>query len=301
MSATNGYGWDSGRRPRCSSAALVCDRIGTGSRAGPRSRPRSDEIAAEGWRRSTIGSRITPRICWRAGGRSSASIPSATNSSGAGRCVSTRRSKARASAASAPASARPRRWRSGSRSTPKRCPPATLLAIRQGRINLNDPAVTLALLDADAVVGLVGEARTRRRLAHDRHHVRLVSFDRRQRGGARHRTPARWLAESRSERRRDHRSVARSERGRRLCWASISRRYGPCSRAGDRGSSTRSCSWTERRSVRTARARRRCFRRRSAWPASICTPTPGGAAWRTGTRSSPISRCTGRARSSTRA
>ena len=31
---------------------------------------------------------------------------------------------------------------------------ATLNAIRQGRINLNDPAVTLALLDADAVVGV---------------------------------------------------------------------------------------------------------------------------------------------------
>ncbi len=33
-------------------------------------------------------------------------------------------------------------------------PPATLAALRAGRINLNDPAVTLALLDADAVVGL---------------------------------------------------------------------------------------------------------------------------------------------------
>ena len=33
-------------------------------------------------------------------------------------------------------------------------PPATLAALRAGRINVNDPAVTLALLDADAVVGL---------------------------------------------------------------------------------------------------------------------------------------------------
>jgi hypothetical protein len=33
-------------------------------------------------------------------------------------------------------------------------PPATLTALRAGRINLNDPAVTLALLDADAVVGI---------------------------------------------------------------------------------------------------------------------------------------------------
>jgi hypothetical protein len=33
-------------------------------------------------------------------------------------------------------------------------PASTLLAIRAGRVNLNDPAVTLALLDANAVVGL---------------------------------------------------------------------------------------------------------------------------------------------------
>jgi hypothetical protein len=32
--------------------------------------------------------------------------------------------------------------------------PSTLIAIRTGRVNLNDPAVTLALLDANAVVGL---------------------------------------------------------------------------------------------------------------------------------------------------
>ena len=39
-------------------------------------------------------------------------------------------------------------------------PPSTLDAIRRGRVDLNDPAVTLALLDADAVVGLSAE-RTR--------------------------------------------------------------------------------------------------------------------------------------------
>ena len=33
-------------------------------------------------------------------------------------------------------------------------PSATVNAIRQGRINVNDPAVTLALLDANAVVGV---------------------------------------------------------------------------------------------------------------------------------------------------
>jgi hypothetical protein len=32
--------------------------------------------------------------------------------------------------------------------------PATLDAIRRGRVNLNDPAVTLALLEANAVVGV---------------------------------------------------------------------------------------------------------------------------------------------------
>jgi len=35
-------------------------------------------------------------------------------------------------------------------------PPDVLNAIRHGRVNLNDPAVTLALLDAKAVVGLTG-------------------------------------------------------------------------------------------------------------------------------------------------
>jgi hypothetical protein len=33
-------------------------------------------------------------------------------------------------------------------------PPSTLEAIRRGRVNLNDPAVTIALLDAKAVVGV---------------------------------------------------------------------------------------------------------------------------------------------------
>ena len=40
-------------------------------------------------------------------------------------------------------------------------PPDVLNAIRRGRVNLNDPAVTLALLDANAVVGVTGIAATR--------------------------------------------------------------------------------------------------------------------------------------------
>jgi hypothetical protein len=39
--------------------------------------------------------------------------------------------------------------------------PATLDAIRRGRVNLNDPAVTLALLEANAVVGGLSQARSR--------------------------------------------------------------------------------------------------------------------------------------------
>ena len=38
-------------------------------------------------------------------------------------------------------------------------PTSTLQAIRQGRINLNDPAVTIALLDANAVVGVSAKRR----------------------------------------------------------------------------------------------------------------------------------------------
>ena len=41
-------------------------------------------------------------------------------------------------------------------------PPNVLNAIRRGRVNLNDPAVTLALLDANAVVGLTGHRGQRR-------------------------------------------------------------------------------------------------------------------------------------------
>lgn len=44
-------------------------------------------------------------------------------------------------------------------------PPSVLQAITRGQVNLDDPAVTLALLDANAVVGVTGHRGPDRRLA----------------------------------------------------------------------------------------------------------------------------------------
>ena len=56
-------------------------------------------------------------------------------------------------------------------------PPSTLHAIRQGRIDLNDPAVTLALLDANAVVGLSARRERNGGLRSVGHPVRAVPLD----------------------------------------------------------------------------------------------------------------------------
>jgi hypothetical protein len=88
-------------------------------------------------------------------------------------------------------------------------PPDVIQNIRRGRVNLDDPAVTLALLDANAVVGLTGTRGHDGRLATVGIQC-VVPFDRGQLRRPRHRPPARRLAEPRPERRRDRRARAGS-------------------------------------------------------------------------------------------
>ena len=70
----------------------------------------------------------------------------------------TRQSPAKRTAASAPASLRRPRWRSASRSTPTRCRPRLSKQIKAGKVNLDDPATTIALLKLNAVVGVTAFA-----------------------------------------------------------------------------------------------------------------------------------------------
>ena len=86
----------------------------------------------------------------RRGNRRSASTPSATRRSGATRSSCTRRSKAPPTAASAPASAPPRRSRLGLKvdvdALPRR---RASTRLKNGTVDLDDPATTLALLQAE--------------------------------------------------------------------------------------------------------------------------------------------------------
>ena len=179
--------------------------------------------------------------------------------------------------------------------------PRPMLSARSptARIDLNDPAKTLALLDANAVVGVMPGAS----------------------GGSRRSAFTCALC---------HSTVDNSFApgiGRRLDgWPNRDLNVGAiialapdlsavanllqvdqatvrdgAEQLGTRQVRRASCSSTAKRSGPTARPRRRCCRPPSVWPASTCTPTPAGAACRTGTRSSPISRCMARARSTIRA
>ena len=228
------------------------------------------------------------------------STPSATSGSGAARCGFIRRSKARGSAASDPDSRPPRRSVLGLKVDAEALSSATLTRDPRRDASIsNDPAVTLALLDADAVVGLSAPGGNgtvdcksigiQCALCHSTVDNSIAPGIGRRLDG--------WPNRG-SQRGGDHRAGARPERGRRSAADSTSRRSARSSPAGGPESSTRSCSWMARRFALTARRRRRCCRPRSAWRASTCTPIPAGAGSRTGTPSSPISRCTARARSS---
>ena len=86
-------------------------------------------------------------------------------------------------------------------------PPPLIAALRQGQVNLNDPAVTIELLRLNAVVGVDRKGRRRGPTHQRRHHLRALPLDRRQLVHDRHRQAARRMAKSRSERRRDSRTV----------------------------------------------------------------------------------------------
>ncbi len=178
-------------------------------------------------------------------------------------------------------------------------PAHVLQAVRHGRLDLDDPAVTLALLDANAVVGVKGFRGPDGRLSS----VGIqCSFC--------HSTVDDSFAPGVGRRldgwpNRDLNvgaiiALAPDLRRWPISCRPIRTRFARSSGAGAPGSSTRNCSSTARRSGRTAAARPPSFPRRSGWPASTSRPTRGGAASRTGTRSSPTSRCTVRARSWTR-
>ena len=94
---------------------------------------------------------------------------------------------------------------------------------RQGRLS-KDPAVTLELLKLDAVVGVTGIFDEQGTHHVDGHPVRAVSFHRRRLVCARHRSSARRLGQSRSQRRRHHCARAASRVGRRSCSAPMSPR-----------------------------------------------------------------------------
>ena len=193
-----------------------------------------------------------------------------------------------------------RRWRSVSRSTWRRCRHASSRPSATAASTSNDPAVTLALLDANAVVGVKGFRGADGRLSSVGIQCSLC-----------HSTVDDSFAPGVGRRldgwpNRDLNVGAIIAlapdlgRGGRLCCRPIRPRSARSSGAGAPGSSTRNCSSTARRSGRTAAARPRSFPRRSGWPASTSRPTRGGAVSRTGTRSSPTSRCTVRVRSWTR-
>jgi hypothetical protein len=85
-------------------------------------------------------------------------------------------------------------------------PEALRQALRRGDVDLDDPATTLALLKLDAVVGVRGFLRSGGRAPADGwHHLRALSFHRRQRVRARHRPPPGRLGRPRPERRCHHR------------------------------------------------------------------------------------------------
>ena len=105
-----------------------------------------------------------------------------------------------------------------------------------GRVDLDDPATTLALLRLNAVVGVTGFFDDRLgRPALGRHPVRALPFHGGRLAGARHRPPPRRLGQPRPERRRDRRTSRPTCRRSPTCWASTSRRCAPCCRAGGPG------------------------------------------------------------------
>ena len=99
-------------------------------------------------------------------------------------------------------------------------PAALKKQLKAGKVDLDDPATTLALLKLNAVVGVTALAQPRRRRQVDGHPVRAVPFDRRRFVCARHRQAAGRLGQPRPQRRRDRRRSRRTSSRSRICSAS---------------------------------------------------------------------------------
>jgi hypothetical protein len=144
-------------------------------------------------------------------------------------------------------------------------PPEVVAALKAGKVNLDDPDVTLLLLKANAVVGVTG-------FPDDRGGLRSIGIqcalchsrvDDSLAPGIGHRLDG-WPAEDLNVGAIVGLSPDLSSP---RCSASTRRRSATCSRAGARGGSTRSSSSTARRSGPTARPPRRSSRPRTASPA----------------------------------
>ena len=170
-------------------------------------------------------------------------------------------------------------------------PPNVLRRSGTGAVDLNDPAVTLALLDANAVVGVTGDRDPARTAAVGRNPMLALSFDGRRFVCAGYRPAARRLAESRSERRRHRRAGAGSQRRRRP--AADRSAHGAHGAQQLGAGQVRRAAVPRRQGVPARRQAAATLLPAAFGLAGVnLTPIPAGAASRTGMRSSPISRCT---------
>ncbi len=80
--------------------------------------------------------------------------------------------------------------------------------LRKGRVDLTNPATTIALLKLDAVVGRAGVLRRQRPVAFGRHHLRALPLGRGRFIRTRHRPAARRMGGTRPGHRDDHRALS---------------------------------------------------------------------------------------------
>ena len=139
--------------------------------------------------------------------------------------------------------------------------------IKAGKVNLDDPATTLALLKLNAVVGLTGKFdQSAARSSRSARSARCAT--RRSTTPSRPASASAWTAgpiatSTSASSSRSHRTSSRSP----IFSASTRRPSRKCSRAGVPGASTPSWTRTAKPSGPMAGRRARSFRRRSAWRA----------------------------------
>ena len=162
------------------------------------------------------------------GGARFASIPSAMKLSGAIRSSCTRRSRAPSCGGVGPGVSPKTALAVGLKVDVDALPASLIDALKNGQVNLDDPATTLALLKLNAVVGVTGFFNKQRHAALGRHPVRALPLDRGQLVRAGHRPSARRLGQPRSECRRNHRARRPICSPWPTCCRSMSR---PCARS----------------------------------------------------------------------